>query len=57
MRDLAAQDEVRSGDAPMADDELYVIGKAWVREQFSMRGLRKMVSATLEARDHCSMRH
>lgn len=57
MRDLAAQDEARSGDAPMAGDELAVIGKAWVREQFSMRGLRKMVSATLEARDQCSMRH
>lgn len=57
MRDLAAQDEARSGEGPLAGDELAVIGKAWVREQFSMRGLRKMVSATLEARDQCSMRH
>jgi hypothetical protein len=57
MRDLVAQDEARSGDAPMADDELAVIGKPWVRDGCSMRGLKKMVSATLEARDQCSMRH
>ncbi|MCA6098170.1 AAA family ATPase [Bradyrhizobium australafricanum] len=57
MRDLAADDEARAGDWPLADDELAVIGKAWQRARFSMRALQKIVGATLEARDQHAMRH
>lgn len=57
MRDLAAEDDARRHDAPLAKDELEIIGRAWAREQFSMRKLQRLVLATLEARDTCAMRH
>ena len=57
MRDLAAEDEARAGDDPIAGDELDVIGKAWKKAGFSMRSLQKIVAATLEARDSNAMRH
>jgi ATP-dependent Lon protease len=57
MRDLATEDESRQHDAPLATDELSVIGKAWARSRFSMRALQKIVAATLEARDQLAMRH
>jgi ATP-dependent Lon protease len=57
MRDLAIEDETRAHDAPLAGDELAIIGKAWERSKFSMRALQAIVSATLEARDSCAMRH
>ena len=57
MRDLAIEDEARQHDAPLATDELDVIGKAWARSRFSMRTLQKIVAATLEARDSYAMRH
>lgn len=57
MRDLAAEDEARAGEGPLADDELAVIGKAWAARRFSMRALQKIVAATLEARDQHAMRH
>jgi ATP-dependent Lon protease len=57
MRDLAIEDEARAYDAPLATDELAVIGKAWERSRFSMRSLQKIVSATLDARDSYAMRH
>lgn len=57
MRDLAAEDEARAGDDPIAGDELDVIGKAWKKAGFSMRSLQKIVAATLEARDQHAMRH
>lgn len=57
MRDLADDDEFRENDQPLAPDELAVIGRAWMREKFSMRKLKRLVEATLEARDFCAMRH
>jgi ATP-dependent Lon protease len=57
MRDLAADDEARAGDEPLAGDELDVIGKTWKKAGFSMRSLQKIVAATLEARDSNAMRH
>jgi ATP-dependent Lon protease len=57
MRDLAIEDEARWGDAPLASDELAVIGKAWATAGFSMRKLQKIVAATLEARDSYAPRH
>lgn len=57
MRDMAAEDEARAGDGPLADDELSVIGRAWASRKFSMRALQKIVAATLEARDQHAMRH
>jgi hypothetical protein len=57
MRDLAIDDDARSGDAPLAGDELDVCGKAWSKAGFSMRKLQAIVRATLEARDQCAMRH
>jgi hypothetical protein len=57
MRDLSIGDETRSYDAPLAEDELSVIGKAWSKAGFSMRKLQKIVAATLEARDQYAMRH
>ncbi|WP_108914066.1 AAA family ATPase [Bradyrhizobium diazoefficiens] len=57
MRDLAAEDEARAGDEPLADDELANIGRAWAERKFSMRALQKIVAATLEARDQHAIRH
>jgi len=57
MRDLAAQDEARAGDEPLARDELANIGRAWAPYKFSMRALKSIVRGTLEARDSCAMRH
>lgn len=57
MRDLAAEDEARTFDEPLADDELHVIGRAWARAGFSMRKLQKIIQATLEARDQHAPRH
>jgi adenylate kinase family enzyme len=57
MRELAASDEARTHDEPLADDELEVIGRAWKRSGMSMRKLQKIVGATLEARDAFRMRH
>lgn len=37
MQDLSRKDE--TGDAPLADDELAIIGKAWSASRFSMRTL------------------
>jgi ATP-dependent Lon protease len=56
MKDLASEDESRL-DEPLAADELEVIGRAWRRQRFSIRKLRRLVAATLEARDACVMRH
>jgi hypothetical protein len=57
MRDFAIEDEARQHDAPLADDELANIGKAWERAKFSMRALQKIVCATLDACDSHAMRH
>ncbi|MGA7995726.1 MAG: AAA family ATPase, partial [Bradyrhizobium sp.] len=57
MVDLAAEDEIRHGDAPLASDELEVIGRSWSKARFSMRALQKIVGATLDARDRHAMRH
>ena len=57
MKDIARDDEERSHDAPLAGDELSVIGKAWEKAGFSMRKLQKIVQATLQARDVCAPRH
>ncbi|MEH2499574.1 ATP-dependent Lon protease [Bradyrhizobium sp. AZCC 1678] len=57
MRDPAAEDEARSHDQPLADDELAIIGRAWARERFSMRKLQRLIAATLETRDACARRH
>jgi len=57
MRDLATEDDARAHDEPLAGDELEIIGRAWARERFSMRKLRRLVGATLEARDYCARRH
>jgi ATP-dependent Lon protease len=57
MRDLAIEDKARQHDAPLADDELEIIGKAWAKARFSMRALQKIVAATLDARDSHAMRH
>lgn len=57
MRDLAAEDESRRHDEPIANDELEVIGRAWKRERFSVRKLRRLISATLGARDAMAPRH
>ncbi|MCG2645198.1 MULTISPECIES: AAA family ATPase [Bradyrhizobium] len=57
MRDLAAEDDARSCEEPLAADELEILGRAWARERFSMRKLQRLVAATLEARDACARRH
>lgn len=57
MTDMAAHDEARVHDEPLGEDELTIIGRAWVREKFSMRKLQRMIAATLEARDFCARRH
>ncbi|MBN8973155.1 MAG: AAA family ATPase [Rhizobiales bacterium] len=57
MRDIARDDEERAHEPALAPDELAIIGRAWERERFSMRKLQRLISATLEARDRCAMRH
>lgn len=57
MADMAGEDEARTGDQPLAGDELEVIGRAWAAQKFSIRKLQAIVRATLEARDQHAMRH
>ncbi|CUT13434.1 AAA ATPase central region [Bradyrhizobium sp.] len=57
MRDLAAEDDARAHDKPLAADELEIIGRAWAHERFSIRKLQRLVGATLETRDACARRH
>lgn len=57
MRDLAAEDDARLHDQPLAGDELEIIGRAWGAQKFSMRKLQRLVGATLEARDATAPRH
>jgi ATP-dependent Lon protease len=57
MREMAAGDETRMHDEPLAGDELEIVGRAWQRSGLSMRKLQKIIGATLEARDQFSMRH
>jgi len=57
LRDIAREDEERAHEPGLAPDELAIIGRAWERERFSMRKLQRLISATLEARDRCAMRH
>lgn len=49
MRDLATLNAARVGDEPFAVAELVVIGVAWKGASFSMRSLKQIVSASLEA--------
>lgn len=57
LRDIARDDEERAHEPPLVADELAIIGRVWEREKFSMRKLQRLISATLEARDRCAMRH
>jgi hypothetical protein len=48
MCDPSVADETGTHDAPLAEDELAVIGKAWSKAGFSMRKLqKKILAATL----------
>lgn len=55
--DLAQDDSGRAHDAPFAADELDIMAKAWSMQRFSMRALKTIVRASLQARDECAMRH
>ncbi|MGY3356274.1 SpoVK/Ycf46/Vps4 family AAA+-type ATPase [Bradyrhizobium sp. GM0.4] len=57
MRDLAAEDEARMYDAPLATDEMINVGRAWVKAGCSIRALQRILAATLDARDQYAMRH
>ncbi|MCS3731544.1 ATP-dependent Lon protease [Bradyrhizobium betae] len=56
MKELASEGD-RRFDEPLATDELHNIGPVWKRERFSMRKLKRLIEATLEARDACAVRH
>jgi len=59
LNELAIENDMYASHAiePLAPDELEIIGRAWIRERFSMRKLQRLVEATLEARDACARRH
>jgi ATP-dependent Lon protease len=57
MKDLAIEDETLAYAAPLATDELEIVGRAWKRERFSLRKLQRLISATLEASDATAPRH
>lgn len=52
MRDLARNDDARAHDAPLAGDELAIIGRAWAAEKFSMRKLQRIVRQLLKSGTH-----
>lgn len=56
MKELASKGDLRF-DEPLATDELHNIGQPWKRERYSMRKLKRLIEATLEARDACAVRH
>jgi ATP-dependent Lon protease len=56
MKELASKGDLRFHE-PLGPDELDNIGWAWKRERFSMRKLKRLIEATLEARDACAVRH
>lgn len=56
MKELASEGDRRFNE-PLATDELHNIGPVWKRERFSMRKLKRLIEATLEARDTCAVRH
>ncbi|UQE03482.1 MULTISPECIES: AAA family ATPase [Bradyrhizobium] len=59
VNELAVENDMYASHAiePLAPDELEIIGRAWAKERFSLRKLRRLVEATLEARDACARRH
>jgi ATP-dependent Lon protease len=57
LKEIMRDDDARSHDQPLADDELAIIGRAWSAEKFSMRKLQRIVAATLEVRDQMARRH
>jgi ATP-dependent Lon protease len=58
MLDLASEEELDPRFmAPLDADEEAVVAKAWVKAGMSIRKLRKIVNATLEARDAVAMRN
>lgn len=57
VADIEKRDGSAGWNAPLARDELQVIGQAWKRAKFSVRSLQKIVGATLDARAAYAMRH
>lgn len=57
MAEIVREDDSRTGEPPLASDELANIGKIWRRHGFSMRALKSLVEGTLEVRDSCAARH
>jgi ATP-dependent Lon protease len=57
MRELAIEAGEQGFVWPLANDELAVIGRAWEQVGFSLRNLRRIVVATLDARNENAVRH
>lgn len=57
VAEIEKRDGTAGWNAPLASDELHVIGQAWKRAKFSVRSLQKIVQATLDARAAHAMRH
>jgi ATP-dependent Lon protease len=57
LREIAVEAGEQGFVWPIAEDELAVIGRAWAKAGFSLRNLRKIVSATLDLRNEKAVRH
>lgn len=57
LKELAAENGEHGFVWPLAYDELELIGRAWKTAGFSIRKLRKILEATLEARNASAVRH
>lgn len=57
VREMASEAGEEGFAQALATDELDVIARAWSRAGFSLRKLRAIVAATLEARDQMAVRH
>lgn len=57
IAEVEREDGSAGFNAPLAADELAVVGQAWSRSRFSLRTLQRIVRATLEARAQFAPRH
>jgi ATP-dependent Lon protease len=57
LQDLAVENGEQGFMWPLAHDELEVMARAWETAGFSIRKLRKIIEATIEARNASAVRH
>lgn len=57
LAEIERETDEQGFNLPLDPDELEAIGRLWARQKFSMRRLRRMIEATLDARAATAPRH